>query len=122
MDDLQTKYDAWQCLVQEYQEKFEEEDLSERGLETAIRQLLPKDVVDSRLKGRRGLKFQDLIDFTEDLLADHRDYRGRDGPLGGSLDEVRNGGDGGKGGRLANLGEMERLEELEKTLGQLTGG
>ena len=79
-------------------------------------------MVDSRLKGRRGLKFQDLIDFTEDLLADHRDYRGRDGALGGSLDEVRNGGDGGKSGKLANLGEMERLEEIEKTLGQLKGG
>ena len=43
MDDLQTKYVAWQCLVQEHQGKFEEEDLSERGMETAIRQLLPKE-------------------------------------------------------------------------------
>ena len=113
LEDLQVKYDQWQLLAQEYQGKFDEADLSDKTLETALRGMIPKDLTETRLKSRRGLKLVDITNFVEDMLADNRDFKGRETGDIGSLDAVRNWGDGGKSGGQ-QLGAMERIREVEK--------
>ena len=75
--------------IQEYGEKFEESDLTPKILETALRNLVPSTIVETRVAGL-GLEYEAMHKIVNDLLVDYRDHNAdKEGTKGSGLDEMR---------------------------------
>ena len=126
VDDLQSKLDAWDEHVRNYETKFNKADLTDAVRRTAMRAIAPEKVVEQRIIGVKGLNTYDkLRNVLDDYVLDRRDHMTQGcGKEGFQLDAMRAQGNEPEPKRPRKTIEelTEALAEMTESLNSLTTG